>query len=124
MNRKTLGKEGELAVAEYLQKRGFRISASNYTVRQGEIDLVAEKPGYRLFVEVKTRLKAYFQISLVITPSKQQKIAAAARRYNYEHKLQDDATVQRFDVALLEKESTGYQITYIENAFSPSTEWT
>ena len=53
--RQSSGKRGEdLACAE-LQRRGYAISARRYRSRYGEIDIVAERHGTIVFVEVKAR---------------------------------------------------------------------
>ena len=49
------GGRGERAAAQYLRKRGYRILAKNFLVPGGEADLVAEKDGLLVVVEVKTR---------------------------------------------------------------------
>lgn len=57
--RHMLGSHGERIAERYLQKKGFRILDRNYQnrigYRLGEIDLVAERDGAIVFVEVKTR---------------------------------------------------------------------
>ena len=48
---------GELAAAEFLEKKGYKIVEMNYRTRFGEIDIVATQ-GYEprvIFVEVKTK---------------------------------------------------------------------
>lgn len=41
--------------ALYLKDTGYRIFARNYRIAAGEIDLIAGKDGYLIFVEVKYR---------------------------------------------------------------------
>lgn len=55
LSSRALGDIGEKAVADYLKKRGYRLLCRNFTVRGGEIDIIAEKGAYIVFVEVKTR---------------------------------------------------------------------
>lgn len=50
-----LGAWGESLAAEYLRKKGYRIVASNYRCRFGEIDMIARTRQYLVFVEVKLR---------------------------------------------------------------------
>jgi putative endonuclease len=107
---------GESIVAQYLEDRGFSIVASNYQRRTGEIDLIARKAEVVAFVEVKSRRNCHFNLSEVITPAKQRKIIKTAQRFILENGLFD--TVYRFDVALVELENTGDQVTYIENAYT------
>lgn len=113
-----LGKKGEALVAHYLQKQGFSILATNCTTRRGEIDIVAQKGNVLTFVEVKMRTTPYFNISEVITRSKQRKIIHAARAYLLHNGYTSDTMIFRFDAALVQPESTDYSITYIPNAFT------
>ena len=54
-NKRAAGNLGEAAVCEYLVQQGAEILCRNFTVRGGEIDIVARQGEYLLFVEVKTR---------------------------------------------------------------------
>ena len=49
------GNYGENLAAEYLIKKGFEIIARNYRYRRCEIDIIARKENWTIFVEVKTR---------------------------------------------------------------------
>ena len=55
-----LGAWGEALAAEYLRKKHYRILASGYRCRFGEIDLIAESRTYLVFVEVKLRKSSDF----------------------------------------------------------------
>lgn len=109
------GKEGEDYVAKALELRGYEILARNYTKPYGEIDLIALKGDTLAFVEVKARTNIELDPALLITPSKQRKISMVAREYIARNSYMDK--VCRFDVALLEKGTVSYSLTYIPNAF-------
>ncbi len=111
-----LGSHGEEKVAIWLKKQGFTIQEMNYRQRCGEIDIIALKDEVLAFVEVKLRTHAYFNLSEVITPSKQAKIIRTAMMYIMEKKIANK--VYRFDVALLEKQTDKYKLTYLPNAFT------
>ena len=49
------GAWGEALAAKYLQKKHYKIVATNYRCRFGEIDLIAAIRRYLVFVEVKLR---------------------------------------------------------------------
>jgi putative endonuclease len=49
------GRLGEAAAERFLWWRGYRIIDRNYSNDQGEIDLIAERNGVCVFVEVKSR---------------------------------------------------------------------
>ncbi len=111
-----LGNLGEELVARYLEKDGFAILARNYSVRGGEIDIIATKKELIVFVEVKTRTSQLFALSEVITYSKQKKIIFTAQHFLARHESLDK--IYRFDVALVE--GIDSDITYLPNAFTQS----
>jgi len=87
-----LGRRGEELAAAYLQQRGFRIVAANFSPPVGrnrlgilinvEIDLVAYEAETLCFVEVKTRSSDWFAAPEVnVDRRKQRQIARAARAY-------------------------------------------
>ena len=58
-----IGQTGENIACKYLQSKGFLIIERNFTLRCGEIDIIASREGIIHFVEVKTvlyREKGYF----------------------------------------------------------------
>jgi putative endonuclease len=57
---KHIGKFGEEAAAEYLIDKGYLVLEKNFSVRYGEIDLVALDGDSLVFVEVKTRTSDRF----------------------------------------------------------------
>ena len=51
------GKAGEEHIARWLESQGYEILARNFHSRYGEIDIVAQRPPYIAFVEVKARVE-------------------------------------------------------------------
>ena len=49
-----IGKIGENITKQFLMKQGFLILEQNYRIRQGELDIIAEKDKVFHFVEVKS----------------------------------------------------------------------
>jgi putative endonuclease len=49
-----IGKIGENLAKEFLMKQGFSIIDRNFRIRQGELDIIAEKDDVLHFVEVKS----------------------------------------------------------------------
>jgi putative endonuclease len=49
-----LGRRGEQAAAEFVERRGDRVVERNYRTREGEIDLVVMSGRTLVFCEVKT----------------------------------------------------------------------
>jgi putative endonuclease len=117
----TFGTYGENLVVDYLKKNGFTVLERNYKKFYGEIDIIAQRDDTIVFVEVKMRQKAYFELSTLIIPSKQRKIIKTAESYVaskhlYEHIL-------RFDVALVEGYGDQAKINYIPHAFGKPCEF-
>ena len=50
-----IGKIGEELALRYLKNRNYYIIEQNYYNKFGEIDIIAEKDKYTVFIEVKTR---------------------------------------------------------------------
>ena len=119
MEARLLGKWGERMVAEDLRRKGWKIVETNYRCRMGEVDLIAEKGRYLVFVEVKLRKSDRFgQAAEAVTQEKQRKLRATAELYLAEHTTE---LQPRFDVAEVYAPQ-GMQtktpvISYIENAF-------
>ena len=81
-DKKLLGAFGEDAACEYLRRRGYRLLGRNYACRQGEVDVIARKGRYIVFVEVKLRKNADFGTAAeFVTAAKQQRVIFAARRW-------------------------------------------
>lgn len=116
------GHAGESAVADFLQGHGFTILKRNFSFRGGEVDIIAQRNELRVFVEVKTRKGPQFPITDVITFSKQKKIVATAHYFNAQHGW-GDQIIHRFDVACVTPVEASLQVTYIKNAFTPSSDW-
>lgn len=112
----TLGED--LACAE-LRRRGYAISARRYRSRYGEIDIVCEKGGVLVFVEVKARRTARRGRAAEAIPfSKRRRIGAMALDYlAWTGRLQHRC---RFDVVAIDNLGTSRQtMTVIEDAFQP-----
>jgi putative endonuclease len=61
MDRRKLGGWGETFAAFYLRAKGYRVLRRGWRAgRLGEIDLIAERRGMLVFVEVKTRSSRRF----------------------------------------------------------------
>lgn len=83
-----IGAWGESVAAEYLEERGHTVIARNVRTPYGEIDIIAEKDGFTIFVEVKTRTsKSLGPPEISVTPRKQEHMIAAAEHYAQEHEI-------------------------------------
>lgn len=109
------GKAGQDCVEQLLTGQGYSILARNFNARVGEIDIVAQKGEVVCFVEVKTRAKKYFPVSMAVNFSKQGKMTKAAKTYIAKTGITDRAF--RFDVATVLLDQGQPEIDYLENAF-------
>ncbi|MFB5759748.1 YraN family protein [Paenibacillus medicaginis] len=57
-NRRSKGTLGEEMAAQYLTGKGWRIIERNWRCRSGEVDIIAEKEGTLIFIEVRSRTGA------------------------------------------------------------------
>ncbi len=86
------GKVGEGLAAAYLRAHGYAIRAQNWRMVGGEIDIIAERDGVIVMVEVKTRSSADTESAFAsITPRKRTTMIRAAESYLAAHDLSDAA---------------------------------
>lgn len=111
MNNIEIGNKGEKIAKQYLKLRFYKILETNYRRKTGEIDIIAKKSGYIIFVEVKYRNNTNKGLPReAVTAFKQGQIKRTAEMYIMENKLNCD---MRFDVI----EILGKKIEHIKNAF-------
>ncbi len=114
---KQFGSAAEQFAALYYKNNGYSILACNFTVRGGEIDVIAQKDNTVVFVEVKARGdNSIAKPCEFVTPSKIKKIICAARVYlslNF-----NTEPFVRFDVAEVTRRDGELIINCIENAFN------
>ncbi|MBC8316434.1 MAG: YraN family protein [Desulfobulbaceae bacterium] len=114
--RLSLGKKGEKEARVFLEKSGYKIVASNYRTRSGEIDLIARDREVLVFVEVKTRSNTMFGSALeAITPRKQRQISKVAAEYLARYGFTDSPA--RFDVVAVTIEHSSPHVELVKNAF-------
>lgn len=103
-------------MANDLRERGYRLLASQWRCRFGEIDLIArDGQGFLCFVEVK--LRSNLQVGLpreYVDGRKQARLRTTAALYMSVKDLDEPA---RFDVAEVYEENGALRVEYLENAF-------
>ena len=113
------GAWGEALAAEYLRKKKYKVLASGYRSRFGEIDLIVCNRKYLVFVEVKLRKSDRFaQAREFVDFYKQNRLRTTAEIYL----SQNPTSLQpRFDVIEVyapEGTQTSHpQIFHLEGAF-------
>lgn len=99
-NSRQIGDRGEDAVCEFLSRHGYDVVTRNFTIRGGEIDVIARKAGILAFVEVKTRkYGALSDGESAVTEGKRRRLAAAAEYFLNKYYPGGDYPQCRFDVA-------------------------
>ncbi|HLQ78576.1 MAG TPA: YraN family protein [Terriglobia bacterium] len=89
------GRRSEIDGAGYLRSLGFRVVASGYRTRAGEVDLVAWEGDQLVFVEVKAR-RSEAPPEDAVGFRKQQRVIRAAHSYMTRYHHRDRS--YRFDV--------------------------
>ena len=113
MNKRQTGSEYEGLAAKWLEGHGYQIVERNYRCRQGEIDLIAEKDGYLVFVEVKYRRSSEAgDPAEAVDARKQARILRTARYYMTRYHI-SEGTPCRFDVVAV----LGSNVRLIRDAF-------
>ena len=114
MTTKQTGQQGEEQAARFLQDKGYKILARNFSTPQGELDLVATHQDTLIFVEVKARAYTAFGGPLAaVTLPKQKRVALAAQQFIKIKSPKFDRI--RFDVVCI----LPGKLEHIENAFLP-----
>lgn len=117
MKRRDIGILGEKLANDFLQKKGYRITETNYRSPEGEIDIVARHGDYLVFIEVRTKTsRAFGSPEESITPAKMARIRATAA--HYQQARSNLPALWRIDVVAVELNPTGQpsRIELIENA--------
>lgn len=118
MLKREIGQKGEDIAAKLIKKKGYRIIERNFNVpNMGEIDIIATKKGYLVFVEVRLRkTDSYGSGAETVNVYKQRRLIKAALMYMKINNLTD--VPARFDVVSITGDADGeYSIEIIENAF-------
>ena len=108
--RQRTGQAGEEQALDYLIRQGFTLVERNFHCRGGELDLIVQKDGMLVFVEVRKRASAQFGgAAASVNPAKQAKLKKAAQFYLQRYA---DPPACRFDVIAID----GDQLNWIANA--------
>ena len=114
-----LGAWGEALAAEYLRKKHYKILASGYRCRFGEIDLIVSNRSYLVFVEVKLRKSADFAAAReYVDGRKQDRLRATASMYLSQNPTNLPSRCDIIEIYAPEGLNTAHpQINHIEDAF-------
>lgn len=85
-SRRDLGDFGERVARAHLEAKGYRVLATKFRVREGEVDIVAEHDGTVVFVEVKTRRGGAMGPAVeAVDARKAQRLLLAAEAFAQRH---------------------------------------
>jgi putative endonuclease len=116
VKRKKTGRIGEQIALFKLWLLGYRILHTNYRMREGEIDIIAQEGDTLVFVEVKTKRKdEYGAPEEAVDHRKRQKLSYLAHRYIAEKGLSHQPA--RFDVVAVDLSGFTPRVRIIRDAF-------
>lgn len=72
INRLAIGRNAEVAVARWYERRGYCVLAHSWRCRTGEIDLVVARDRHIAFVEVKCRSTSRFGTAFEAVDTRKQ----------------------------------------------------
>lgn len=107
------GIEGENLATKYLINSEYKIIKRNFSCKQGEIDIIAQKDDEIIFVEVKTRRnKKYGEPIDAVTELKKNHLKKAIEYYLYINNLQDSFI--RIDVIEIYQKGNSFLLHHIK----------
>jgi len=119
LSTQALGRTGEEAALEFLQRNKYRVVTTGFRLHRGEIDIIAYDGPTLVFVEVKTRSGEEFGLpEEAVTPAKQRQVRKIAAGYLQKNRIAESRIPCRFDVLSIVRETEAvFRIRHIKNAF-------
>lgn len=114
MNKREIGKKYETAAADYLLKKGYAILERNYRNPCGELDIIARKDDYLVYVEVRYRGSDKYGDPLETVNGRKQKQICRVAGWHYARYGARENLPCRFDVIGIYADGS---IRHIEDAF-------
>ena len=110
-----IGESMEQEAINYLESNGFYVMARNYRFKRTEIDIIAKKDDFIVFIEVKYRKNNKFgHPENFVSDSQIERIRIATEEFilqrNYCRKI-------RFDIISVTLQNSKVQIDHFEDAF-------
>lgn len=119
-----IGELGEKICAQFLIKNNFTILERNYTLKEGEIDIIAQKKAILHFIEVKSiQIRSSDDVSYEtynpaenMTKRKIQKCWRVINKYLSEKKVSHETQLDLYMV-YIDKKEVKHKILKIENIY-------
>lgn len=114
-----VGAWGEAIAARYLEKKRYKLLATGFRTRFGEIDLIMENKSYLVFVEVKLRKSASFAAAReFVDRRKQERIRTTAGIYLSQNPTHLQPRFDVIEIYAPEGTETAHpEIRHLEDAF-------
>lgn len=109
------GRKSEILGIDYLRSLGFRVVASGYRTRNGEVDIIAWDRDVLVFIEVKA-LKSSAPPEDAVGFRKRQRIIRAAQTYISKRRLHEKAC--RFDILAVTWAAGNPEFRLLRDAFT------
>ena len=114
---RSIGNSGEEKAVAFLKDSGFSIIERNFRTRSGEIDIIVEKGGVLVFVEVKSLPSGNAEtLAHELDLRKQRKIIKTANFFLLNHREYNSSRI-RFDVIVIDMPHLP-SVYHIQDAFS------
>ena len=118
--RQAFGELGERIAERWLRRRGWRVVQRRFRNGHRDIDLVVERDGTIVFVEVKARKGAEFGGPVqAVNWRKRRELTRSAQVWIDRHGR--EAESYRFDVIGVLLQGADVRVCHVENAFSLAT---
>ncbi len=114
---KAVGAWGEEVAARLLASQGYAILERNWQMGHYEVDIIAMKDDYIVFVEVKTRTSDDYDPVEAVDSRKRRRITISAdvylRTYDFPHQF-------RFDIVSITGTEANHTVEHITDAYLPT----
>ena len=120
--RNKLGERGEKYARRWLFFHGYKIIGKNVEMHRGELDIIATRGEYIVFVEVKTRtddesLQFYGRPARAVNREKKLHIIAAVKEYLYRNPSDKQPRIDIIEVYIDPVKPRKHRIVQIKSAF-------
>ena len=106
------GRSGEVEALGFLKRKGYKILETNYRTPFGELDLIAKKGDFTVFIEIKARITSSLGPPYIsVTKAKERHLIKSALSYLKRYGLVD--SYWRIDVVSV-KLNSNYEVEDIE----------
>ena len=124
MKTRAFGNVCETVVSRWLEQKGYKVIARNYTIRGAELDIVATDSETLVFIEVKSRhfgydKSKYGRPSRAVDHIKRQRIALAAQSFLKQYPSNKRKRFDVIEVIADEQPTyTSFDIKHFKSAFT------